>query len=178
MKGTGNSFSTLFQKLRFMLIPTSKGRTKYVNKHKKLFKHIGKDLFWQPRKFPADPEYISIGDNVSISANVTFVNHDIAQFVLNKKYETEEFVSKRGCIAIGDNVVIGTGVIILQNVKIGSNVIIGAGAVVSKDIPDNCVVVGIPAKQIASFDEFVQKRRAVELKTVEEKWIEFYQQRE
>ena len=51
-------------------------------------------------------------------------------------------------ITIGDNCYISTGVTILGPVTIGNNVTIGAGAVVTKDIPDNCVVAGIPAKII------------------------------
>ncbi len=47
---------------------------------------------------------------------------------------------------IGNNVVIGAGAKIIGKVKIGNNVKIGANAVVVDDIPDNCTVVGIPAK--------------------------------
>lgn len=47
---------------------------------------------------------------------------------------------------IGDNVVLGSNVVIIGDVNIGNNVIIGAGAVVVKDIPDNCVVVGNPMR--------------------------------
>lgn len=49
-------------------------------------------------------------------------------------------------IIIDDNVYISTGVTILGPVTNGNNVTIGAGAVVVKDIPDNCVVAGVPAK--------------------------------
>lgn len=41
MKGNGNGWSTLFQKLYFMLIPSSGKRTIYINKHAYQFKHIG-----------------------------------------------------------------------------------------------------------------------------------------
>lgn len=51
-------------------------------------------------------------------------------------------------ISIGDNCYISTGVIILGNVSIGNNVTIAAGAVVTKDVPDDCVVGGVPAKII------------------------------
>lgn len=47
--------------------------------------------------------------------------------------------------------------IILPGVTIGNNVVIGAGAVVSKNIPDNSVAVGIPAKVIKPIDEYFQK---------------------
>lgn len=49
---------------------------------------------------------------------------------------------------IGNNVLIGAGATVIGPVIIGDNVQIGAGAVVVKDIPDNCVVVGVPAKII------------------------------
>lgn len=51
-------------------------------------------------------------------------------------------------IVIGDNCYISTGVTILGPVSIGNNVTIGAGAVVTKDIPDNAIVGGVPAKII------------------------------
>lgn len=49
---------------------------------------------------------------------------------------------------IGDNVELHTGSIIIGGISIGNNVIVGAGSVVVKDIPDNVVVVGNPAKVI------------------------------
>lgn len=49
-------------------------------------------------------------------------------------------------VAIGDNVWIGGGAIINPGVTIGSNVIVASGAVVVKDVPDNVLVAGVPAK--------------------------------
>lgn len=49
---------------------------------------------------------------------------------------------------IGNNVTLGANVVIIGNVKIGDNVIIGAGSVVVKDIPNNSVVAGNPARVI------------------------------
>lgn len=64
-----------------------------------------------------------------------------------------------GCIEIGDNVFIGSNTVVLCDVKIGSNVIVGAGSVVNKDIPDNSVAAGVPAKVIGTFDSLMEKRR-------------------
>ena len=47
---------------------------------------------------------------------------------------------------IGDNVSLGANVNIIGKITIGNNVIVGAGSVVVKDVPDNCVVAGNPAK--------------------------------
>lgn len=55
-----------------------------------------------------------------------------------------------GSPTIGDNVFIGPGAKIIGGIKIGNNVAIGANAVVTKDVPDNSVVAGIPAKVISN----------------------------
>lgn len=56
---------------------------------------------------------------------------------------------------IGDNVNLGANVTIIGNVHIGNNVTVGAGSVVVKDVPDNCVVAGNPAKVIRFIDNHV-----------------------
>ena len=49
---------------------------------------------------------------------------------------------------LGDNVTVGAGANIIGPVHVGNNVEIGAGAVVIRDIPDDCIAVGVPAKVI------------------------------
>lgn len=53
---------------------------------------------------------------------------------------------------IGNDVYISAGVRIIGNIHVGNNVIIGANAVVNKDIEDNCIVAGVPAKVIRKVD--------------------------
>lgn len=55
---------------------------------------------------------------------------------------------KGGRPTIGDNVILGASVTIIGGIHIGNNVTVGAGSVVVKDVPDNCVVAGNPAKII------------------------------
>ena len=69
-------------------------------------------------------------------------------------------------IVVGDNVYIGNNVIILPGVKIGNNVVIGAGAIVSRDIPDNSVAVGVPARVIKTADEYLEKLKRESLHLV------------
>lgn len=53
-----------------------------------------------------------------------------------------------GVPRIGDNVHIGAGAVVIGGIHIGDNVTIGANAVVNKDIPSDCVAVGVPAKPV------------------------------
>ena len=71
-----------------------------------------------------------------------------------------QFIEKIGCIEVMNNVFIGAGTRILYNTRIGNNVIIGADSLVNKDIPDNSVYAGVPARFICTFDEYVKKARA------------------
>lgn len=149
------------------------GRTKYINKHKRLFHHIGEKLWWQSRKFPDQPELIYIGDNVKIAANVTFITHDIFHTLFNGNIPYY-----MGCIRIGNNVSIGTNVTILPDVCIGNNIVIGAGAVVSKDLEDGGVYAGVPAKKIGNFEELLSKRKSIICKAPSEIWEDFIKEHE
>jgi len=85
---------------------------------------------------------VIIGKGVLVN-QLSSVGHDsiIGDFV-----EICPSVSVSGNCYIGENSFLGTNSVILPKVKIGNNVTIGAGAVVTKDIPDNSLAVGIPAK--------------------------------
>lgn len=93
---------------------------------------------------------ITIGDNVTLAPRVHLLAHDAS---------TKKFLgyTKIGLVTIGNNVFIGANSIVLPNVTIGDNVIIGAGSVVTKDIPDNSLVVGNPAKVIGAVDKYLDK---------------------
>lgn len=58
-------------------------------------------------------------------------------------------VGTSGIPRIGNNVILSSGAKIIGGITIGNNVTIGANAVVTKDVPDNSIAVGIPAKVIA-----------------------------
>lgn len=87
---------------------------------------------------------VTIGIGVIIYYN-SLVTHDV---IIGDFVEISPNVTLLGRCVIGDNCQLGAGSIILPNIKIGNNVVIGAGAVVSKDLPNNCVAVGVPAKII------------------------------
>ena len=154
----------LWQTLRMFTIMSAKKRTNYLKK-KKIFAGIGENCSIQSRIIPLYANLIKLGNNVHVASNVTFITHDIVFSMLNKHPNLSgiKFREKMGCIEIKDNVFVGAGTTILYDVSIGSNVIIGAGSLINKDIPDNCVVAGVPAKIIGNFDDFVEKRKQNEI---------------
>lgn len=87
---------------------------------------------------------LSIGNRVAIGPRVTLILSSDA----NWSKLADKIPAIKGSIELGDDCWIGAGVIIMPNVKIGSCSIVGAGSVVTKDVPDNVVVVGSPAKII------------------------------
>lgn len=102
-----------------------------------------------------DPSHcwlIEIGDNVVMAPRVHVLAHD-ASTCNHLGY------AKIGRVTIGDNVFIGACSVILPNVRIGSNSIIGANSTVSRDIPDNVVAVGSPAKVICTLEDYLDKCR-------------------
>lgn len=91
---------------------------------------------------------VKVGIGCIIYYNVT-VTHDcfISDFV-----EVSPSANLLGRVSVGSFTHIGANATILPDVKIGKNVKIGAGAVVIRDLPDNCVAVGVPAKIIRNLE--------------------------
>ena len=107
--------------------------------------------------FGSEPYLISLGDHVRINSGVNFVTHDGGVWVLRERYDELKNVDLFGKITVGNNVHIGTNALIMPGVTIGNNCIIGCGAIVTKDIPDNSIAVGIPARVIETVDEYKEK---------------------
>lgn len=101
-----------------------------------------------------EPWIITLGDNVHITDGVKFLTHDGGTLIFRHIIPDLEITKP---IVIGNNVYIGNNVLLLPGVHVGNNVVIGAGAVVTKDIPDNSVAAGIPARVIESADDYLNK---------------------
>ena len=100
---------------------------------------IGKNFFIDHGMGIVIGETTVIGDNVSIYQGVTLGG---------TKWE-----KRKRHPSISDNVVIGAGAKVLGPITVGKNSKIGANAVVTKDVPENAVMVGIPAKNVGTTTE-------------------------
>ncbi len=129
-------------------------------RRRKVFKSMGENCFWQPIKIPSHPKDISIGNNVTITADVRFYEHDVVHRMWNNdpNFKGEKVEYYKGDITIEDNVVIGGSSIILYNTHIGHNSLIAAGSVVTKDVEPFTIVGGNPAKKIGDTRELYKKR--------------------
>ncbi len=101
---------------------------------------------------PSHCWFITIGDNVTMAPRVHILAHDAS---------TKQFLgyTKIGRVIIGNNVFIGAESVVLPGVTIGNNVIVGANSTITKDIPDNTVVAGSPARVICALEEYLTKEK-------------------
>ncbi len=93
-------------------------------------------------------EGVTIEDDVFIGHNVTFINDKFpratnqdGQLQTEQDWKVETTLIRKGAS-------IGSGTTILSSVVIGENAMVGAGSVVTRDVPDNTIVAGCPAKII------------------------------
>ncbi|WP_308259108.1 sugar O-acetyltransferase [Pseudonocardia sp. H11422] len=105
--------------------------------------HIGARVFVNFGLVALDVATITIGDDVQIGPNVQLLTptHPVEPEPRRARFEAAR------PIAIGDNVWIGGGAIVLPGVSIGADTVVGAGAVVTRDLPAGVVAVGNPARR-------------------------------
>ena len=113
---------------------------------------VGENFFANYNLVILDVGKVKIGDNAQIAPNVAIytAGHPIHPDSRNSGYEYGIDIT------IGDNVWIGGNTCIMPGVTIGNNVVVGAGAVVTKDIPDNSLAVGVPAKVIKEIENDIE----------------------
>ena len=106
--------------------------------------HFGSHVYANFNLTLVDDGHIYVGDRTLIGPNVT---------VATANHPLEPELRSRGLqynrdVVIGENVWIGSGVMIVPGVKIGDNAVIGAGSVVTHDIPANVLAAGNPCRVI------------------------------
>ena len=108
--------------------------------------NIGKNLFIDHGMGVVIGETSEIGDNVTIYHMATLGG-------ISPSVNSNEQRNIKRHPTLKDNVVVGSGAQILGPVTVGKNAKIGANAVVTKDVPENAVMVGIPAKNVGTASE-------------------------
>ena len=107
---------------------------------------IGKNLFIDHGMGVVIGETSEIGDNVTIYHMVTLGG-------ISPSINSNDQRDSKRHPTLMDNVVVGSGAQVLGPVIVGKNAKIGANAVVTKDVPENAVMVGIPAKNVGTATE-------------------------
>lgn len=138
--------------------------TKYLRKKGV---YVGENTkFYSPPTLNIDisrPYLLKIGSCCKIAAGVLILTHDYSFSVLRPVYH---FLTNDcpGQTVIGNNCLLGMRSVIMGGVKLGNNVIVATGAVVTKDVPDNSIVAGVPAKIICSLEDFYKRRKESQIK--------------
>ncbi len=107
---------------------------------------IGKNLFIDHGMGVVIGETSDIGDNVTIYHNVTLGG-------ISPSINSENQRETKRHPTLHDHVVVGSGAQVLGPIVVGKNAKIGANAVVTKDVPENGVMVGIPARNVGTATE-------------------------
>ena len=108
----------------------------------------GENVFFNVNCVVLDSMKVTIGSNVLFGPGVHIYT---ASHPLNKLERQNTEIAKP--VNIGDDCWIGGQVVICPGITIGSGSVIGAGSVVTKDIPENCLAVGNPAKVIRKLNQ-------------------------
>ena len=96
---------------------------------------------------------ISIGDNTTISTNVSLITHDYSAHIL-----IEGKSDLYGRIIIGSNCFVGANSTILYGVTLGNNIVVAAGSVVTKSFNEEGIIIaGNPARIIGNWDDYKKK---------------------
>lgn len=136
----------------------------YWKKLRELFGEVGENSRVMTPTTVVRGKNVKIGKNVVVMNNVLFmsaggitIDDDVlvaanAQLISNNHDMHEHAIITAKPIHLKHNCWVGAGATILPGVTVGENAVVGAAAVVTKDVPDNAVVVGNPARVIKMVD--------------------------
>lgn len=142
-----NCVRPAFAKLSLALL----GREEYA---RRIGVRIGSGCRISTTSWGSEPYLIEIGNNVHLTAGVSFVTHDGGVWAFRRTIPAFDVF---GSIMIGDDCYIGNNAIILPGIRIGRTCIVGANSVVTKSIPNGVVAAGNPARFICYSTDYLQR---------------------
>ena len=146
----------IFEKVHLIFIRSFEQKRKYLIKNGAKIGE-GTRIFGPVSTFGSEPYLIEVGEKCQFSHTANFLTHDGGISVLNNLNMFNGPVDKMKRVKIGNNVFIGLNSIIMPGVTIGDNVIIGSGTIVTKDIPNDSVACGVPARVISTIYQYYDK---------------------
>lgn len=104
---------------------------------------------WFGATIRGDNELITIGEGSNVQENCVLHTDMGCPMTIGKNVTIGHQVTLHGC-TIGDGTLIGIQAVVMNNARIGKNCLVGAGALITegKEFPDDCVIVGRPAKVV------------------------------
>ena len=128
--------------LSYFVINTQRSRGVIIGKNCHLSPYVLIDLVY--------PELVKIEDNVTLGSNSMIFAH--INPTANLKLKKTHYPRKVAKVTIKSGAVINPGAIITAGVTIGKNSIVSVGSVIFENVPDNCVVLGNPARVVKKLD--------------------------
>jgi acetyltransferase-like isoleucine patch superfamily enzyme len=151
--------------------PSGKEWAEVLRRQHLLF-HQGIDCSILPSAKFVDPDYTWIGNRVCLGS-CTLICHDGSIEMLHRRYGLK--IDRLAPIVIEDDVFVGEGAIVLGGATIGEGSIVGAGSVVRQSVKAGSVVVGNPAKLVASVQDIL---RFWEAESIVLPWADLIEQRD
>ena len=150
-----NSFWKLIRKIYYKVlweIGITEDIDRTINRLRNIGFKIGNNVFLDNVKIEENyPEFLEIEDNVTIAYDTRILLHDSS---MNNLFSDPV---RFGKVIIKEGAYIGSRCIIMPGVTIGKRSLVGAGSIVTKDVPDEMIVLGVPAKEYMNINDYRKK---------------------
>ena len=149
-------------KIKYLIVQvvaklTGKGNDYIVKKLRESGIAIGDGTHIFSNIITSEPYLIEIGNNTTISTNVSFITHDASVGAFLGRENKSDLC---GRIKIGNNCFIGNNSILLYGISLPDRTLVASGSVVTKSVSEpGCIIGGNPTRLIGRVDDFLEKNK-------------------